>query len=162
MPGKDGATRASLLRVLGWWPPLFALWMLFAGEWSWPVGVWGAGLSLIAAASGNVVARRGLSGARGCWAWWREGVSAAGAVVADFGIITGVLAGAIAGRRRTAGIFREDVSAAGKGPRAAARRAWVELAASWSPNCYVVDISPESGRRLIHDLRPHRPSEEPS
>lgn len=162
MPGKDGAMRASPLRVLGWWPPLFALWMLFAGEWSWQVGVWGAGLSLIAAVSGNIVARHGLPGTRGRWGWWREGVSAAGAVVADFGIVTGVLAGAIAGRRREAGTFRQDVSAAGTGPLAAGRRAWVELAATWSPNCYVVDISPESGRRLVHDLRPHRSSEEPS
>jgi hypothetical protein len=38
----------------------------------------------------------------------------------------------------------------------------VELVATWSPNCYVIDISPESGRRLLHDLRPHRASEQPS
>lgn len=162
MADRDGGMRASLLRLLGWWPPLFALWMLFVGEWSWQIAVWGAGLSLIAAASGDIVARLGLPCTRGRWGWWREGVSAAGAVVVDFGIITRVLVGAIVRRRRDAGTFRRDLSAAGQGPLAAGRRAWVELAATWSPNCYVVDISPESGRRLIHDLRPQRSSELPS
>lgn len=162
MADDDGGMRAFLLRLLGWWPPLFALWMLFVGEWSWQIAVWGAGLSLIAAAARHIVARRGLPGTRGQPGWWREGASAAAAVVVDFGIITGVLAGAIARRRRQAGTFRWDLSAAGQGPLAAGRRAWVELAATWSPNCYVVDISPESGRRLVHDLRPHRSSELPS
>lgn len=162
MADKDGGTRASLLRLLGWWPPLFALWVLFAGEWSWQIAVWGVGSSLIAAAAALSVARRGLPGTRGQWAWWREGASAAAAVVVDFGIITRVLAGAIARRRRDAGTFRWDLSAAGQGQLAKGRRAWVELAATWSPNCYVVDISPESGRRLIHDLRPQRSSELPS
>ena len=162
MTGKGGVLRTGVPRVLRWWPPLFALWLLFAGEWSWQVGVWGAGLSLIAAVAGNVVARRGLPGTRGRWGWWREGGSAAGAVAVDFGIVTRVLADAITARRREAGTFRRDLSAAGQGPLAAGRRAWVELAATWSPNSYVVDISPESGRRLIHDLRPHRSSELPS
>lgn len=162
MAGKGRVLRAGVPPVLRWWPPLFALWLLFAGEWTWPVGVWGAGLSLIAAVAGNVVARQGLPGMRARWGWWRECPAAAAAVAADFGIVTWELAGAVTGRRREAGTFRRDLSAAGPGPLAAGRRAWVELAASWSPNCYVIDISPETGRRLIHDLRPHRSSELPS
>ncbi len=162
MAGQRSAFPARLRRALPWWPPLFALWLLFAGEWTWQVALCGAGLSLVAAISGGAVAARGLPGTRVRWRWCRELASAAAAVVADFGIVTAVLAGALARRRRHAGTFREDHSAAGPGRLAAGRRAWVELVATWSPNCYVIDISPQSGRRLIHDLRPHRPSEQPS
>lgn len=156
------AVSARVLRVLRWWPPLFALWMLFVGEWSWLTGVCGAGMALIAAASADFVASVGLLDARGQWSWCRELGPAAVAVIVDFGIVVHVLAKSIAAGRREAGVFRHDTSASGQDPLAAGRRAWVEVVAGWSPNCYVLDISPHSGRRLIHDLRPRRQSERPS
>jgi hypothetical protein len=69
---------------------------------------------------------------------------------------------AIATGRRRLGAFGEDRSAAGSGELPAGRRAWVTLVATWSPNCYVLDIDPETGRRLVHDLEPHRLSEQPA
>jgi hypothetical protein len=162
MAQNGGAARARLLRMLAWWSSLFALWMLFTSVWSWQIAVWGAGLSGVAAVSADVVARLGLPGTRGRWEWCRELGPATVAVAVDFVIITGVLVRAIASRRREAGTFLSDDSAAGEGLLAAGRRAWVETVATLSPNCYVVDVSPDSGRRLIHDLRPYRSSERPS
>lgn len=162
MADNSGAARAALLRVLACWSPLFALWMLFTGEWTWQIAAWGAGLSLAAAVTGDAVARLGLPGVQGRWGWCRELGPAAAAVPVDFGIITRVLVRAVISRTRKAGRFLSDDSTAGGGNLAAGRRAWVELVATLSPNCYVVDVSPDSGRRLIHDLLPRRSSERPS
>ena len=41
-------------------------------------------------------------------------------------------------------------------------RAWTALAASFSPNAYVVDIEPETESVLLHDLVPRRSSESPA
>lgn len=162
MQGGRAASWSRGVRLAGWWLPLFALWLLLVGQWSWLVGIWGAGMSLVAAVSAGAVVSQGLLDVRGRWGWCREAGPAAAAVVADFVIVTAVLVRAIGSRRRRVGVFRQDASASGTGPLAAGRRAWVELVAGWSPNCYVIDISAESGRRLVHDLRPHRPSERPS
>ncbi|NKZ03116.1 hypothetical protein [Actinomadura latina] len=165
MTSDDDATvpaRARVPRVLRWWPPLFALWMLFVGEWSWLIGVWGAVMALIGAVSAGLVVSAGLLDARGRWRWCRELGPAAVAAIVDFAIVVHVLATSIAAGRREAGVFLEDASEAGRGSLPAGRRAWVEMVAGWPPNCYVLDISPDTGRRLIHDLRPHRASERPS
>jgi hypothetical protein len=150
------------VRLLIWWPALFALWLLFAGEWSWLIGVWGAAMASLATVSTGVVARQGLLDVRGRVGWCRELGPAAVAVVVDFGILTWVLVTALLRRRRETGVFLEDRSTAGDGPLEAGRRTWVTLVATWSPNCYVVDIDPKSGRRMIHDLHPHRASELPA
>jgi len=150
-------------RWVAWWAVLFALWLLFAGEWTRLVAVWGAALSAVATVSAGVVAGQGLLDARGRWGWARELGSAGTAVVVDFAILTRALVAAVVTGRREVGLFVEDGSSgAGGGPLAAGRRAWVAVVATWSPNCYVVDIDPESGRRLIHDLRSHRASELPA
>jgi hypothetical protein len=140
---------------------LFALWLLFAGQWSWLVAVWGAGLALVAALGGEVVARQGLLSTGWRPAWLREVGPALVAVVVDFLIVTRALAVAIATGRRRLGVFRQDSSAAGSGELPSGRRAWVALVATWSPNCIVLDIDPQTGRRLVHDLEPHGLSEQP-
>lgn len=162
MTDESGGKRTGWPGMLRWWPPLFVLWMLFVGEWSWLIGFWGAGMALAAAAGAEIVAREGMLDVRGRWSWCRELGPAAAAVVVDLAILARELAAAIFARRRHAGVFLEDAGMAGSGASAAGRRAWVEFVATWSPNCYVVDVSPETGRRLIHDLRRHRPSERPS
>lgn len=141
---------------------LFALWLLFVGQWSWLIGAWGAGLALIAAFGGEVVAGQGLLSVRWRPGWVRELGPAALGVVVDFLIVTRALAVAVAGGRRRLGVFREDRSATGSGELPTGRRAWVELVATWSPNCYVLDIDPETGRRLVHDLVPRTSSEQPA
>lgn len=153
---------SAAARVVVWWPTLFALWLLFVGEWTGLVAVWGMGLSLAAVAAAHVVSRQGMLTARGRWRWVPEVASAAGAVIVDFGILTGTLLAALARRRRRLGVWREDGSAKGASGLCAGRRAWVIVLASWSPNCYVVDVDPDTGRRLMHDLRPCRSSEQPA
>ncbi|MFB4305030.1 hypothetical protein [Actinomadura sp. GTD37] len=158
----SGTVPARMLRVARWWPPLFALWMLFVGDWSWLIGVWGAAMAFIAAVGAELVVAQGLLDVRGRWRWCRELGPATLAVLTDFGIVVRVLATCVATGRREAGTFLHDAGASGRGPEPAGRRAWTTLIATWSPNSYVLDISPDSGRRLIHDLRPHRSSERPS
>jgi hypothetical protein len=48
-------------------------------------------------------------------------------------------------------------AARGVGPRA-----WTALAASYSPNAYVIAVEPESCTVLLHDLVRHRESEKPA
>jgi hypothetical protein len=160
-PGTGGWRR--VLRWVAWWAVLFGLWLLFVGEWTWLVAVWGAGLSFLATVSAGVVAAQGLLDARGRWSWARELGPSATAVVVDFVILTRALVAAVVTGRREVGLFVEDGSSgAGDGPLAAGRRAWIAVVATWSPNCYVVDIDPGSGRRILHDLQPHRASELPA
>lgn len=154
-------SRSVGARAAVWWPVMFALWLLLAGEWSRPVVIWGVTLSSTAAAAARVVARQGMLTARARWRWVPEVASAATAVVVDFAVLTRALAGAMLHRQRRLGVWRVDDSAAGASRLAAGRRAWVTLVATWSPNCYVVDIDPDTGRRLMHDLRPRRSSELP-
>ncbi len=114
---SDGVTVSSRVqRVLRWWPPLFALWMLFVGEWSWLTGVWGAGMALIAAAAADLVVSAYLLDARGRWRWCRELGPAAVAVLVDFGIVVHVLVKSIVTGRRRVGVFLEDAGASGQGP----------------------------------------------
>lgn len=149
-------------RLLVWWVVLFALWLLFAGQWSWLVAAWGAGLALVAALGGEVVAGQGLLSVRWRPSWLRELGPALLAVVVDFLVVTRALAVAVATGRRRLGVFRQDSSAAGSGELPSGRRAWVTLVVTWSPNSYVLDIDPETGRRMVHDLEVHRLSEQPT
>ena len=152
---------SAVLRTVTWWAVLFALWSLFVGQWTTEVALWGMALSLVAAVAAQVVIGNGMLAAQGRWRWTSEVASAARAVFVDFAILTGALFVALVRRRRRIGVWREDDSARGSSRLAAGRGAWVTLLATWSPNCYVVDLDPDTGRRLIHDLRPHRPSEQP-
>jgi hypothetical protein len=84
-------------------------------------------------------------------------------VFVDFGILTWALLAGIARRR----IVRGELIARAR-PRGswvtqgAGPRAWTGLVASFSPNAYVIDVDPEEGRVLLHDLVPYRKSEEPA
>lgn len=119
------------------------------------IAAWGAGLALVAALSGEVVAGQGLLSVRWRPDWLRELEPALVAVVVDFLIIIRAFAVAMVIGRQRLGTFRQDRSAAGLGELPAGRRAWVTLVATWSPNCYVLDIDPETGRRTVHDLDLH-------
>lgn len=141
---------------------LFALWLLFVGQWSWLIGAWGAGLALVATFGAEVVAGQGLLSVRWRPGWLRELGPAAAGVVVDFLVVTRALTVAVVTGRRRLGVFREDRSAAGSGELPTGRRAWVELVAGWSPNCYVLDIDPATGRRLVHDLVARPSSEQPA
>lgn len=146
---------------IGWWIALFWLWLLLAGDWN--------AVELVAAAAAATVAASIAELARA-----RLGFEAAlprraladlpqliAMVVVDFGIVMWALFVSVARWEVVRGSFdsrtlsrREDAN--GVGPRA-----WVALAASYSPNAYVVDVGADA-TVLVHDLVPYRRSEEPA
>jgi hypothetical protein len=80
-------------------------------------------------------------------------------IVIDFGIITVALVRSVVERKVVRGEYRAHPFPAGAGQGV---RAWAAWAAQFSPNAYVVEIDPERDLVLVHDLVPHRPSEEPA
>jgi hypothetical protein len=141
---------------------LFWLWLLLAGEWNRDEWVAAA----IAAATAAALAEQ---------ARLRLGISAripvrelAGAwrlpwdVLVDFGLVVGVLLLSPARRRATHGRLRwRSFQPGGADAAGFGRRAWLEYAATVSPNAYVVEVDRERGQVLLHDLVPRRASEEP-
>ena len=141
---------------VAWWLGLAWLWVLLSGEWN--VTEWvAAAIAATTGATNAVVAHADrLLSPR-----FRPGSLRAAArlplqVVLDLGILLLALA-----RRRT-GIFKaRPTRAAGTDILAASRRAWLTLAAGYSPNAYVLDIDADDGTALLHDLVSNRRSEEP-
>ncbi|HZS31267.1 MAG TPA: hypothetical protein VFA37_08425 [Gaiellaceae bacterium] len=147
---------------LGWWIALFWLWFLLAGEWNRGEVVAAAIAATIAASLAELARTRtgfaGLPPRRALGDLPRL----LAMVVVDFGIVVWALLASVARREIVRGSFRsreldrrEDATGAGS-------RGWVALAASYSPNAYVVDIEPESAAVLLHDLVPNRRSEGPA
>jgi multisubunit Na+/H+ antiporter MnhE subunit len=151
-----------VLPWLAWWVALFWLWLLLVGEWN--------GEQVVAAAIAATIAASVAELAR-----TRTGLSAPlplrllagvpqvlGIVVVDFGILAWALIAGAARRRIVRGKLvarqrpRGSWVTRGTGPRA-----WTVLLASLSPNAYVVDVDPDERRVLLHDLVPHRKSEDP-
>jgi hypothetical protein len=85
-----------------------------------------------------------------------------GMVFVDFGILVWALLASVVRRRVVRGelVVREVEGGSAVG-RDVGRRAWTVLVASYSPNAYVVDLDPETQQVILHDLVPHRASEEP-
>lgn len=85
-------------------------------------------------------------------------------IFVDFWIVSARLAACIATRTRSSGVFvaRSDFPTGAKDPEGITWRAFVSVAASFSPNSYVIDIDPDTGNRLAHDLVPNRSSELPA
>jgi len=83
-------------------------------------------------------------------------------VVVDFGIVTWALLVSVARRRVVRGEFVSREPTHGSWTtRGAGPRAWTVLVATYSPNAYVVDLDPDAGRVLLHDLIPYHRSESP-
>jgi hypothetical protein len=80
------------------------------------------------------------------------------AAVTDFGILALALARSVAERRvaRDRYVEREVDPGPMTTPAGRARRAWLALLAGYSPNAYLVDVDPETGIALLHDLVPWR------
>ncbi|MFR0357355.1 hypothetical protein [Streptomyces sediminimaris] len=145
---------------LGMWCLLYALWFAFSGQAGWATALWGAAAAGAGAAVSHALAdpgpgvprtRRRAAAALPRTAW---------RTVADFGLVTRVLAVGIAhGRRGPVGRFvRKRVDLAGD---RAGTAALLSVVATYSPNAYAVDIDPRTELVLLHDLRPARASEEP-
>lgn len=130
--------------VLPWlagWLALFWLWQLLAGEWNREEWIAGAAAATAAAAAGRFALR----------VPWRA-VAASGSVLpqvfVDFAVVMWALARRRGGRVHTRATDVRD------------SRVWINYAAQFSPNAYVIDI--DDGRVTLHDLVPSRKSESPA
>ncbi len=148
---------------LAWWIGLFWLWLLFVGEWNRIELVAAAIMATIAATAAEIVRSRRLLRYRVQWIWIRRAASVPRQILVDFGIVTLALFRQLVLRRPVEGVFRANEFPAGADDLVSAgRRAWVTVAATYSPNAYVVDIDCDRKLVLLHDLVPSRDSESPA
>lgn len=147
---------------IGWWLALFWLWLLLVGEWNRQEWVAAAAAATVAATVAEFARARTDFAAVLPWRALGDVPHVLLMVVVDFGIVVGALLASLARREVARGEFRSrrlsrPADAEGVGPRA-----WAALAASYSPNAYVLEIDPETRRVLLHDLVPHESSESPA
>jgi len=142
---------------LAWFALLFWLWLAFVGEWDLTEWVAAALAATVAGSAAVVVREQGELRARFRLRWLREAARVPLQIAVDFWLLVRALPA------RDEGLFHaRPTGARGQGAEAAARRAFVTVAATYSPNAYVVDADPETGEVLLHDLVSHRDSEEPA
>ncbi len=146
-----------------WWLGCFGLWLVLVADWSRVNALAGA----CAAAAAATVAESARAAARQDVRVSGSTLRAAGAVpvavVADFGILMLALVRSASRRQVVRGeyVSREVDPGSKTTPSGPARRAWLALLAGYSPNSYLVDVDPEAGTALLHDLVRRRRSEEP-
>jgi multisubunit Na+/H+ antiporter MnhE subunit len=145
------------------WLALFWLWMLLVGEWNHQEWIAAASAATIAATTGEVARRRAAVHARVPLQWIARAWSVPHMIVVDFAIVMWALAVSAVRRDVVRGAFRaHDFPAGGDDAVSQGIRTWVAVAATYSPNAYVVELDPERQLALVHDLVPHRPSESPA
>lgn len=152
-----------VLAWVAWWFALFWLWILLAGEWSATEWVAAAGAATVAASLAELARVRTGFGLRLPLRAFADLPQVLGMVVVDFGIVVWALLVSVVRREVVRGRFRsheletgdDDVGGIGL-------RAWTELAATYSPNAYVVEIEPDRRLVLLHDLVPYERSESPA
>ena len=148
---------------LATWLALFWLWMLLVGEWNRQEWIAAAGTASVAATIGEIARTRAGVHPRVPLRWIARSWTTPAMVVVDFGIVMWALLVSAVRREVVRGVFRShDFPAGGADPESATVRAWVGVVATLSPNAYVVDLEPERGLALLHDLVPHRASEKPA
>jgi hypothetical protein len=147
---------------VAWWIALFWLWLLLVGQWNGEEIVAAAIAATIAASLAELARARTGFHARIPLSALADVPQVLVMVVVDFGILVRALVVSAVRRRVVRGeLFSRELTdrkcARGTGPRA-----WTTIAASYSPNAYVVDIDPEEATVVLHDLVRHRASEEPT
>jgi hypothetical protein len=148
---------------LAWWIGLFWLWMLLVGEWNRIEWIAAACAATVAATVAEAARTAVGTRLRVPLRWVARSWSALPMVFVDFGILTAALVRSVAMRKVVRGRFRaREFPAGGDDPESAGVRAWVTIAATYSPNAYVVDIEAERGLVLLHDLVPFDRSESPA
>lgn len=148
---------------LSWWLLLFWLWLLLDGVWDATEWVAAAGAAAVGATLGELGRSRTGFGPRLPLRALVDVPQVLWAVVVDFGIVVWALLASVARRDVVRGAFRShELETGGPGPRGVGLRAWTEIAATYSPNAYVVEIEPDRGLVLLHDLVPRRASERPA
>jgi hypothetical protein len=147
---------------VAWWVPLFWLWFLLVGEWNRQELVAAAIAATIAASLAEYARARTGFHARVPLRGLTDLPPALGMVFVDFGIVTWALFTSLARWQVVRGrLVSREVEGGAVGIRGVGPRAWTMLVGSYSPNAYAIDVDPETGTVLLHDLVPNRPSERP-
>jgi multisubunit Na+/H+ antiporter MnhE subunit len=141
------------------WLALFWLWLLFQAELNTTLVI-AAACSATVATALAVWARRWFPlGYRLEGRWAVRALKVPWLVLKEFAVVTRVLVRALSRRERPTGSFRlSPFPVGGNEPVARARRAFVAVAETYSPNSYVVGMHGDEGGVLIHDLEPKPPS----
>jgi len=149
---------------VAWWVALFWLWMLLVGDWNHIEWIGGAAAAAVAATIAELARHFAGVSIEPSFARLKSAPQAWLVVFADFGIVMYALFRSLARREVVRGRYVVRATEAGEKTtsRGAAHRAWTVLVAGYSPNAYVVDIDPDDGTVLLHDLLPWRNSEEPA
>jgi hypothetical protein len=139
--------------VVVWWCAFWGLWFAFTGEWNrieWVAAACAATLSSVIAA---LVVGRGLVDARVTLEVALAAALVPWRVVQEFGILVVFLVRSLAARGGRQGQFRAlDWPSSGKTPADRGRRAFISIAATFSPNSYVVHMDEDDDVALVHDL----------
>jgi hypothetical protein len=151
-----------VLPWLAWWLALFWLWLLLAGEWNRQEWVAAALAATIAATLAELARVRTGFGARIPPGALGDVPRVLWMVLVDFGIVAWALLASLVRRRIARGELVSRALERGSDAHGVGPRAWTALVASYSPNAYVIDIDPGSGRVVLHDLVPNRRSESPA
>jgi multisubunit Na+/H+ antiporter MnhE subunit len=147
---------------IAWWIALFWLWLLLVGQWNREEVIAAAIAATIAASLAELARTRTGFSARLPAGALSDLPRALGMVVVDFGIVVQALVVGLVGRRAVRGkLYSRELTHPSRAHGTGAR-AWTTLAASLSPNSFVLDIDPETERVLLHDLVVNRASEEPA
>jgi multisubunit Na+/H+ antiporter MnhE subunit len=148
---------------LAWWLALLWLWLLLAGEWNRQEWVAGAVAATIAASLAELARTRTAFGARVPLRALADIPQVLAMVVVDFGVVVRALFTSVARRRIVRGaLVSRELERGADAAQRAGPRAWTALAASYSPNAYVIDIEAETQTVVLHDLVPNRSSESPA
>jgi hypothetical protein len=133
---------------VAFWVVLFPLWLLYEGEWDASEVIAGSAAAAIGATAATVAVETALLRHRFELAVLARAAKVPWSVVREFGIVTWFLIR----RPRGGGQFqRFEFPTGGDDPRGRARRAFTIIAATYSPNSYVVDVG--DGSLVAHTLK---------
>ena len=145
--------------VLLWWAALFGWWIVLVGTNAGLELIAGACAALLGALSALALRRRGQLRYRVEGGWLLNLVRVPWRVAYELGVVFGALAMHLVGRRRITSRYRAfELPIAGNDPASRGRRALAAAADAISPNTLPVDVDPESGVALRHELDPRRAS----
>jgi len=140
---------------LAWFGGLFVLWLLLVGTVQDVERIAGLAAAGIGATAAAVVRAQGLLCYRVEARWLGPGARQLLRVVPDFFRVLAVLP------PRPRGAFRTvPFPTGGERDVDRGRRAWATLTGSLAPSRLVVDLDPDRGEALVHDLLPRTASEE--
>jgi multisubunit Na+/H+ antiporter MnhE subunit len=155
--GQAGEPDTTLsMRVvlwLSWWGVFYVVYMLLAGVLVRAELIVGAVLSAVAASVAELVRVQDARQFRPRFRWMLRAWRLPRAAVTDCRVVLGALWRRVVRGEEVSGGFRAfNFPVAGTGGRAAARRALLNAALSFSPNTYVVGIDEKREQVLVHQL----------